>query len=80
MREEQLKVSVPLNEIRQKVESTLGSIEFPIKRTLIAQNVWYKEGEDLMQIVKTIIHKALGLPEVPIHRTKRKSGQKQGVD
>ena len=78
LREEQLKVSVPLNEIRQKVESTLSSIEFPIKRTLIAQNIWYKEGEDLMQIVKTIIHKALGLPEVPIHRTERKSGQKTG--
>ena len=57
----------------------LGDVDFAPKKTLVAQNVWYKEDEDLYKVVATIIHKVLNLPNISIVNTVRKSGWESGA-
>ena len=74
----QQQIQQPLEELKGKVETIAGPIEFPIAKTLIAQDVWYKEGEDLDKVCSTIINKALDLPMVKIIRCERKNGWEKG--
>ena len=54
--------------------------EFPVERTLVAQNVWYREDEDLEKVASTIIHHALNFTneEITIKNVMQKSGWKSG--
>ena len=43
---------------------------------MVAQNVWYREGEDLNKVANTLIYKALGMSDdIKIVRVLRKSGK-----
>ena len=75
---EQQDMKTPLTDIKEKVEDVLGSTEFSVKSTIIAQKVWYQEGEDLDKVAKTIIHKALSLPKIGIVCTARINGCETG--
>ena len=55
-----------------------GGTDFPIHKTIVAQNVWYEENEDLLKVAQTIIHKALNLPNIGIRKVTWKSGQRTG--
>ena len=68
----------PLKKLKADVEEKVGNIEFPIKTTIVGQNVWYREDEDLEKVAETIIHKGLELPEIHIIRVTRKSGKEKG--
>ena len=54
--------------------------EFPVKHTIVAQNVWYEENEDLQKIASTLLFRAMNLnpSEVGVVRVERKSGQASG--
>ena len=52
--------------------------EFSVSKTLVAQNVWFQEDEDIDKVASTIIHKALNLPDIKVVRSVHKSGQKSG--
>ena len=59
----------------------LGDEEFPIKQTLVTQNVWCSESEDLTKVAETILYKALkfNMNDVHIVRVLHKSGWEKGV-
>ena len=67
-----------MTNLKLKVEKDLGNTEFPVNRTIVAQNVWCDEEEDLLKKAKVIINKTLKLPEVVIVRVVRKSGWEHG--
>ena len=73
------KAESPVQKIKSRVEEMLGDVDFAPKKTLVAQNVWYKEDEDLYKVVATIIHKVLNLPNISIVNTVRKSGWESGA-
>ena len=76
--EEQSCLKQPVNELKKKVDEVLGETSFPIKKTIVGQSVWYKEGEDLNKIAELIINKTLELPHVKITRVERKTGFDSG--
>ena len=45
----------PIAEIKSQVEEVLGNIDFPVKKTIVAQNVWWTKNEDLDKIVLKIL-------------------------
>ena len=69
----------PLKRVAAKLESD-DCREFEVSRTLVAQNIWYRENEDLQKVMSTILHKALKIPkdDVKIVCALRKSGKKTG--
>ena len=69
----------PLQNLKTQVQDMIGGLEFPIKRTVVAQNVRCTEDEDLQQVASDIIHKALELPNIVIVRTEHKSGWESGA-
>ena len=64
----------PIEEMKHQVSDMLGQVDFPPKRTVVGQNVWYRENEDLDKVASTIIHHALNLDTIKILRVQRKSG------
>ena len=64
-------------EIQAKLNDnqSVQSSRFVLEKTIVAQNMWYKEDEDLNRVASTIINKALNLPEVKIVDVERKSGK-----
>ena len=76
--EDQRALSAPLKQLNDKVNEALGPVVFPVKSTIVAQNVWYKEGEDLDKIASLIVHQTLNLKEIKILRVERKSGKESG--
>ena len=76
--EEQGQISAPLQNMKTRIDEVLGNIDFPVKKTIVAQNVWYKENEDLFAIAKLIIHDTLDLPDIKIIRCECKSGTESG--
>ena len=74
----QQSAQTPMMEMKNRLEDMLGQISFPVKRTVIAQNVWYSENEDLEKIASAIINKALGLAEIKVVNVERKSGRDTG--
>ena len=71
-------VDAPMKELKGEVESMLGNVEFPVKRTIVAQHVWYKEGEDLFAVADLIVKKTLELDEITICNVAHKSGWESG--
>ena len=71
-------INTPIATIQSTLMDAGLDGEFPVSRTLIAQNVWYRSNEDLERVAKTIIHKALDLPNINIARVERKSGSRSG--
>ena len=69
----------PITEIKSQVEEMLGQIDYPVKKTIMAQNVWYAADEDIYKTASTIINKALELPAIKIVKVVRKSGQDTGA-
>ena len=59
--DQQQQMQQPIQKMKQKLENTLGEIDFPVKHTIVAQNVWFTEGEDLNKIVNLIL-RTLELP------------------
>ena len=77
------KVDVKLSKLEEEQKRMVGqhlesTEEFPVAKTIVAQSVWCREGEDVMAIAKTIINKALQLTELEVIRAIRKSGQPGG--
>ena len=68
----------PINDLKKQIEETFGEMEYPVKHTIVAQHVWYEEGENLSEIASEIIHNNLELPNVIIVRCERKSGWDSG--
>ena len=64
--------------MKSQVEGMLGDVDFPVKRTIVAQNVWCEEGEDLNKIASAIVNKGLKLPRIKIKNVMRKSGWESG--
>ena len=79
--EEQKKIMAPIRNLKSKVESALGEVDFPIKKTIIAQNVWCHEKENLDKIGELLINKSLNLHDVKIVKIVCKTGRegKSGV-
>ena len=67
-------------EIQAKLNDnqSVQSSRFALEKTIVAQNMWYKEDEDLNRVASTIINKALNLPEVKIVDVEHKSGKAKG--
>ena len=76
--DDQSHVMVPLQNLKERVEQSLGNVEFPQKKTVVCQNVWYTEGEDLNKVVELIINTTLELPEIKVLNIKRMSGRESG--
>ena len=76
--EDQRASVLPLQQLQQDITETVGITEYPIKCTIVAQCVWYRENEDLEKVASVIIHKGLGLSDVKIVRVVRKSGKDSG--
>ena len=74
----QLSALQPMNELKDQVHELLGNVKFPVKKTVVAQRVWYEENEDLFQVASTIINKALELDDVTVVNVERKSGWESG--
>ena len=72
-------MKIPVMEIKTQIEMVTGSIEYPVNRTVVAQRVWCEENEDIEKVARTIINKALNLPDVCIVRAIRKSGKPNGT-
>ena len=53
--------------------------EFPVSRTLVLQHVMYLEGENILKVVRGIIHRCLGLSDVNIELAKRISVREDGT-
>ena len=64
--------------MKAQLDTTLEPGTFPVKTTLVAQNVWYSEGENLEEKASLIIHKALNFPQIATKRVECKSGWKTG--
>ena len=77
--EEQVKLKSPLCELNNRINSVTEPVEFPIKTTLVAQNIWYSEEEDMLQKSRTLTHSTLNLPQIRIVRAVHKSGWKSGA-
>ena len=75
---EQEKIQSPLKIMKAQLDTTLEPGTFPVKTTLVAQNVWYSEGENLEEKALLIIHKALNFPQIATKRVECKSGWKTG--
>ena len=75
---EQEKIQSPLKIMKAQLDATLEPGTFPVKTTLVAQNVWNSEGENLEEKASLIIHKALNLPQIATKRVEHKSGWKTG--
>ena len=69
----------PIAELKQQIGQASDNTEYAVNWTIIAQNVWFKEEEDLMRVARTIIHKALGLEQVNILRAHRLNGRESGA-
>ena len=69
----------PITEIKSQVEEMLGQVDFPVKKTIMAQNVWYTIDKDIYKTASTIINKALELPAIKIVKVVQKSGQDTGA-
>ena len=78
LEEKQKDINKPLEELKTKIEDKLGHIEFPVKNTIVGQNMWYKEDENLEAVASLIINKTLELEDIKIVRVMRKSGWKNG--
>ena len=76
--EEHKQMAAPMENLRSKVENALGEIDFPVNKTIVAQNVWYTEGENLDKIVELIVNTTLELPDVTVRKIERKSGFEKG--
>ena len=81
--EQNKEIRCAIGEMKKQLQEEFSQIneenaEFPVKKTLIAQNVWYRDDEDLNKVAVTLIHKALNLPNIKIVRTARKSGKNTG--
>ena len=74
----QIELKMPLENLKRDVEETLGGVNFPVKRTIVAQHVWCRENEDIEEVASAIIHKALGLKDLKIVAAMRKSGKPGG--
>ena len=70
------RLAAPLENLKSKVESALGEVNFPVKKTIVAQNVWFDEDEDLGKKVELIINRTLELPDIKIVNIERKSSFK----
>ena len=75
--EDQRMQAIPVQQLKVKVEESLGEIDFPIRKTLIAQGVWYRENEDLDKVAVLIIS-TLGIDDVKVVKTCRMSGKESG--
>ena len=71
-------MKVPITELRGKIKAVCGPIEFPTEATLVAQNVWCTDEENLHEVASVIIHKALNVPHIKILCCERKSGEPGG--
>ena len=49
----------PIQNIKRKIEETLGDVDYPVNKTLIGQNVWHRENENLDKVAEFIINKTL---------------------
>ena len=76
--EDQQKIVGPLQHLKTRVEEAVGGVDFPVKKTIVGQKVWFQEGENLEKVAELIIHKTLELPEIQIVKVERKSGQETG--
>ena len=61
--------SAPLENLKSHVEEMIGDIDFPVSKTIVAQNVVYSEGENLQDLASDLIHNAMELPEVFVVKT-----------
>ena len=66
-------------EIKKELSEMVGNIQFPVKRTIVAQQVWYHDNEDLDKVASIIIHDGLNFTDVNIVRVERKSGRGRGT-
>ena len=89
VKENQKSLEMKISHMNNEQERLIGKLadhtedvptEYPIKSTIVAQKVWYRENEDLMKVALTIIHKGLRLQpaDAQIVRVMRKSGQQTG--
>ena len=76
--EETGKVKSSLTNLKLKNQRDIKEQQYPIDRTVVAQNVWCDEGKDVVRVAETIIHKGLKLTEINIVRVIRKSGWESG--
>ena len=69
----------PMNKLKDQVHELLGNVKFPVKKTVVAQGVWYEENEDFFKVASTIINKSLELADVTVVNVERKSGWESGA-
>ena len=72
--EEQWKLVTPIQNMKMKMDEALGKVNFPMKKTIVCQNVWYRSDEDLSKVAKLIMNTTLELPEIKIVKVEQKSG------
>ena len=75
------KLSDSVNVLQRSSSSeSVTAKEFPLQSTVVAQNVWCADSEDIMKVTTTIINKALDLqPEnIQVVRAVRKSSWETG--
>ena len=71
--EDQCEQTAPIKDMMEQIEDMIGGLDFPMKRTIVVQNIFYVENENLQEVAEDLIHNALELPAVTIVRTEHKS-------